>query len=870
MRAAFLQFKSPATGIRLGFALTTLLLFIDPRFTFAQPAPTQISPPRKIRVGVLIDNYPFSFRDADGKIKGFAYELVEEIERVMGLQFERVEGTTKAINSAFEAGQIDMLQSLARSPARSDVAEFSVPYLNMAGQIFIRRGGSPPRSLADLKGRKVLVHHGSLGEQLLLSAGLKDSIAYVDSVEQALIQLDRGAGDATLATRLTGLSVAHRLGLTQVLVLDLEIPNFAVDYCIAVQKGDHLTLARINEGIALLVRTGQFDALYKKWFGFVTPTGYSAEQILQAVAAGLSLALGIAVWAFLRQRALLAHIAAQALVLQRSEESLANAQARARLGSWELDLATGRGTWSAEMGRLLHHDLKQGVPTITEFLELVHPDDRENVRQIQARFSSATAPIHHEYRTNPDRGPVRFLNSTLHVIRDSRGQPATLAGTTLDVTAQKTAAAAQQFANRRLQLIAQMTDTIFGTKTTTEVAQHLATLTKECFEVDACVIRILEGDQLALLGAEGVPAGELPQHLPIFGLAKQVVNSGKPLVISDVSTYQAADGLSRPPPGTFSFTSYAGVPLIAEGRTVGLLGIYTAHTAREYSDLDIEHLQIVANHAAVSLSNERLFEIVRSQKTELETTISERERAEAQLRVFSQQLRALSARLETLREAERVRISREIHDVLGQKLTALKMDLYWLEKRLPQVGDLALRSALEDKLVVATELANDIVLSVQKIAAELRPATLDNLGLISTLQHEAKQFESRTGISVRLQLPDQPLKLPNQIATTAYRIFQEVLTNIIRHAHATQVQITLTVSTTQLRLLVADNGVGVSPEDLVAPKSLGLLGMTERAAMVNGKVRIQGAPERGTTVELEIPVEISPALSEESNQHQSG
>jgi two-component system, NarL family, sensor histidine kinase UhpB len=231
---------------------------------------------------------------------------------------------------------------------------------------------------------------------------------------------------------------------------------------------------------------------------------------------------------------------------------------------------------------------------------------------------------------------------------------------------------------------------------------------------------------------------------------------------------------------------------------------------------------------------------------------------------LEKQLRALTARLQSLREEERIRISREIHDELGQQLTALKMDLYWLEGRLEQISDAKLRAAMEDKIMGASTAADETMATVQRIAAELRPAMLDNLGLISTLRHEAKQFATRVGIPVQLQLPPGPVPLSNEVATTTYRIFQEVLTNVARHAQATQIEATLEVSDGRLRLRVADNGVGVSPQDLANTKSLGLLGMTERAAMLNGSVRITGTPGKGTSVQLEIPIANSPTIAKQS------
>ncbi len=277
-------------------------------------------PTRVARVGVLTDNYPYSFRDTDGHIKGFAYDVVEGVEQAMGLRFVRTEGNTQEIAAAFKAGRLDMLQSLAQFPERENDADFSVPYLTMAGAIFVRQNETRIQTLDDLRGRKVAVHRGSLGETVLRRSGLEASIVYVQSVEQALEQLERGEADATMVTRLTGLTLASHLGLNHLKVLPAEVPGYDVRYCIAVQEGDRELLAQVNEGLAVLVRTGKFDEIYRRWFGHIEPGKYSVTQVVEAVAVGLALALLVAIWSSMRQRKLRQRIAGQAQALRASEE----------------------------------------------------------------------------------------------------------------------------------------------------------------------------------------------------------------------------------------------------------------------------------------------------------------------------------------------------------------------------------------------------------------------------------------------------------------------------------------------------------------------------------------------------------------------
>jgi PAS domain S-box-containing protein len=273
--------------------------------------------PRTIRVGVLNDNFPFSYAASSGEIEGFVVDLLAEIEKATNLRLERIVGPTREINGAFETGHLDLLQSYAPSPERSAFAAFSQPYLKMSGSIFTRKNGPTVRNLADLKGRRVMVHRGSKGEQVLRAAGLADSIVYVASVEESLRLLDAGENDATLVGRLSGLALAQHFGLKRIAATG--DPAYEVDYCFAVRKGDEDLLRRIDEGILILRQPGgSYETIYRKWFGQLG--GYTRRDVLLAVTVGLAIALLVATWALVRQRSLHRRILRQAEELKASEE----------------------------------------------------------------------------------------------------------------------------------------------------------------------------------------------------------------------------------------------------------------------------------------------------------------------------------------------------------------------------------------------------------------------------------------------------------------------------------------------------------------------------------------------------------------------
>jgi signal transduction histidine kinase len=227
---------------------------------------------------------------------------------------------------------------------------------------------------------------------------------------------------------------------------------------------------------------------------------------------------------------------------------------------------------------------------------------------------------------------------------------------------------------------------------------------------------------------------------------------------------------------------------------------------------------------------------------------TERRRAQEQLRQSHEQLRSLSIYLQHVREEEQIRIAREVHDELGQQLTGLKLELTWLAGRLPKSS-----KELQEKTRSMSAHIDETIQTVRRIATALRPGLLDTAGLLAALEWQAIQFQKQTGISCDVKATIKETLWDQDLNTAFFRIFQEALTNIIRHAHATKVHVLLHETPTHLVLEVKDNGRGISDAQIHNTKSIGLLGMRERAALLNGEVQIHGEQGRGTDVKVRIP-----------------
>ena len=234
--------------------------------------------------------------------------------------------------------------------------------------------------------------------------------------------------------------------------------------------------------------------------------------------------------------------------------------------------------------------------------------------------------------------------------------------------------------------------------------------------------------------------------------------------------------------------------------------------------------------------------------------ITERKRAEEQLRATGEQLRALSASLNSAREEEGARIARELHDELGSALTRLKWDLESVGKLCSEAGNQTDSSILAEKIEDMARLIDATVNDVRRISSELRPRILDNLGIVAAIEWQAQQFKARTGIICQFDPSIENADLSQEQSTAIFRIFQEALTNILRHAQATRVNIMIEQEEGEFVLEVKDNGRGIAEEERTGSRSVGLIGMRERAHLAGGSIEITGVAGKGTVLTLRVPI----------------
>jgi signal transduction histidine kinase len=281
-----------------------------------------------------------------------------------------------------------------------------------------------------------------------------------------------------------------------------------------------------------------------------------------------------------------------------------------------------------------------------------------------------------------------------------------------------------------------------------------------------------------------------------------------------------------------------------EGKPVGLIAVlHRQPISNEVTD-PLAMLKVFAARASVELTRLRIERDLR------ESLARNLEMVHA--------LQALTASLESVREKERTHIAREIHDELGQQLTAMRFGLKSLKSQLTQGADRDFSAPALNRVSDLTGLVDSMIGDIRRIATELRPQVLDAFGMVAAIEWLAQDFRKRTGIACRYDGP-KDLAVDRELGTAVFRICQESLTNVARHAHATEARIHLAADDEWLSLEVSDNGKGISQEKLVQTRSLGVIGMRERARMAGGELTIGGDGEHGASIRVRFPFEGSRA-----------
>ncbi len=399
--------------------------------------PAGASPaPLPLIAGAASDSFPKSYIGNTGRCEGFSVDLLDAVARVMNLRIDRVVAPASELHTRFQSGEFDLLQTYSPGPGRELFADFSVQFMHLQGAVFVRKNDSRFKRIADLAHADlIIVGRGSIGEKFLTDHNLSPAkITYISSVQEALRLIEHGQHDAVFASRLTALSLIERDQHKNIRILGDPFDGYDVQHCFAVHKGDSRLLARLNEGLAILHRTGEFDAIYRKWYGHFDAPLFTREQVITYIAAILAAASLAGLWGFLRQRTLRRHLVAQTARLVDQEAILAEAQQIAHVGHWSFTLATRRIDCSDEALRILERDPARGPLTYLRLLTLIPASERSSAHRSirEAMLIGSACEITLTVSARPAQRKI--VHATIRAERDPDGRVSRIFGTLQDIT----------------------------------------------------------------------------------------------------------------------------------------------------------------------------------------------------------------------------------------------------------------------------------------------------------------------------------------------------------------------------------------------------------------------------------------------------
>ncbi|HVE66878.1 MAG TPA: PAS domain S-box protein [Thermoanaerobaculia bacterium] len=537
--------------------------------------------------------------------------------------------------------------------------------------------------------------------------------------------------------------------------------------------------------------------------------------------------------------------------LETERARLVAAQAEARVGSWEIDLATRTVICSAETYRIFEAGPDQWSRVYDGVFPSVHPDDREKVGKAFVESVALRAPSTLEYRLSMLDGRIKFIERRWQILCDEHAQPVRAVGTSQDITDRKQAELRLERLGRISAVLSDINQMIVREKDPQRILAACCRIAVEKGQFRMAWIGLVEdGGSVRVSAHAGASATglrvrdvwlgdeERPGEYAIIRLA---IKAGEHGVCNDIVLDPGAASL-RAAALEDEYRSMASFPLKVGEQVIGTFNLY----AGESGFFDVGEMGLL-DELATDIAFALEIHDRDSERRRLEEALRQ---DEARLRESMRQLHEVSARLNLSREQERARMAREIHDHLGQALTALKMDVSEVRRRL-RAADIP---GVEERLTEMSALIDTSVDEVQRVAVELRPVLLDDLGLLDAIRAYLQEVERRAGLRCVLTTEVSDLPMADDRATALFRILQEALTNAVRHATARRVDVSLTADTDIVQLTVRDDGSGIPPMVQWDPKALGLVGMRDRALLFGGDVKVTGSPGMGTTVIARLPL----------------
>ncbi len=395
-------------------------------------------------------------------------------------------------------------------------------------------------------------------------------------------------------------------------------------------------------------------------------------------------------------------------------------------------------------------------------------------------------------------------------------------------------------AGRRFEVVARATLAILAERSLPVLLQRIVDAAREVTGARYGALGVTDdGAVLTAFVTSGISDEERERLGPLprgHGLLGLILQGTEPVRVRNISEHPRSSGF---PPGHPLMTSFLGAPILLHGRNAGNLYLTDKHGAVEFSEEDGRTLVVLAAHAAIAIDNARLYE----------HTSETLERRVAELHAANGQLQRLTSLVISAQEEERRRIARELHDDTAQALTSILVRMRLLTR---QAGS----DELRDGLLETLKLVSGALDGVRRLAVDLRPSTLDDLGLAPAIESYAREFGDRWNIVVRISVEGIDTRLPRDQELIVYRVIQESLMNVAKHARATSVHIELARIDGRLMATIRDNGRGFDVTRTLEERDrrLGLFGMQERAGLAGGQLVVHSTPDAGTTVTLTIPL----------------